>query len=136
MYSKRNGAYIKKLIVIFNHGKLTEDQAYYAYDVLKIGEIIYMNEELKSIWSEIDPFEDVVNVEKIEEFLLKSSKPYDYVLVQGEFGATFKTVNFCLENERIAIYATTERVSREMRNDDGSVSKTSEFKFVRFREYG
>jgi len=122
-------------LVIFNHNLLTNEQQ---TSIKSYGchNVIYLPDDLKTIWKNIDPVTEKIELlKKIEEFTLKSTNPFDYVLIQGEFGATVKLVNFCFKHNRIPIYATSKRESIEERQADGSVVKKSVFKFVRFRKY-
>jgi len=122
-------------LVIFNHNLLTDEQQ---ISIKSFGcqNVIYLPDELKSIWKNIDPATEKIELLKnIEEFTLKNTNPFDYVLIQGEFGATVKLVNFCFKHNRIPVYATSIRESVEEIQADGSVVKKSVFKFVRFREY-
>ena len=126
---------MRKMIVIFNHEVLSEEQIKYSKSKLDVSDIKYLDEDLKQIWRQIDPFLDKLDLSLIEDFVLKNSEKKDFVLIQGEFGATYKLVNFCFKYGRIPLYATTERKSVEEKNEDGSVEKRSLFRFVRFREY-
>lgn len=56
------------------------------------------------------------------------------VLCQGEFGVTYHVVRLLKKNGIRAVYACSERRTIEKKTDEGTV-KTSEFHFVRFREY-
>jgi len=125
------------ILVIFNHGSLSKEQVQYLYNVKNIIEanILYLSDDLKKDWSSIDTLPDTVNTTKIEDFIIAKTVQGDYVLVQGEFGAVFKLVNFCFKMNRIPIYATSKRISQDFVKDDGSVEKRAVFKFVRFREY-
>lgn len=59
----------------------------------------------------------------------------DAVLCQGEMTMTFILVQI-LQKKGIPVYAaTSERISVESLNSDGSVEKKSVFKFIRFRRY-
>jgi len=57
------------------------------------------------------------------------------VMCSGEFSLTFYVVKRLREQGIITVAATTERVTVENTNADGSVEKRSEFRFVQFREY-
>ena len=57
------------------------------------------------------------------------------VLCQGEFNYTFEMVAQ-LKNLGVKVMAaTSERISREELQPDGSTKQISTFRFVRFREY-
>ena len=123
------------MLVIFNHDILTDEQVLYAHNKLNVSEIIYMPNELKLIWKQIDPLAQVIDLKLIEEFILKNTIKNDFILIQGEFGATYKLVNFCFKHKRIPIYATSERQVVEKKKADNSVEKRSLFRFIRFRKY-
>lgn len=57
------------------------------------------------------------------------------VLCQGEFNYTFEMTARLKSLGIKVVAATTERVSVEEIQDDGSTRQTSTFRFVRFREY-
>ena len=56
------------------------------------------------------------------------------VMCQGEFGLTYQVVNMLKERGVCVVYSCSERRTVEKKTDSGTV-KTSEFSFVRFREY-
>lgn len=122
-------------LVVFNHNQLTDEQIS-ALKFIDCQKAVYLSDELNSVWKNINPATDKIeSLKNIEDFILKNTNQHDYVLIQGEFGATYKMVNFCFEQGRIPVYATSKRESVEERQSDGSVVKKSVFKFVRFREY-
>lgn len=56
------------------------------------------------------------------------------VMCQGEFGITFIVVNLLKAKGIRVIYSCSERRTAEKKTENGLI-KTSEFSFVRFREY-
>lgn len=56
------------------------------------------------------------------------------VMCQGEFGLTYHVVNMLKKRGIRVVYSCSERRTVEKKTDNGTV-KTSEFCFVRFREY-
>lgn len=127
---------MKKMILIFSH-KLTDVQIQSAKDSLEVEEFIYLPEELQSIWSNIpaeikdisDYIEDIINW--IDEIGVKD----DLILVQGDFGATYRVVNHSISKGLIPIYSTTKRKAKEIKNSDGTISLTHKVSHVIFREY-
>lgn len=87
-------------------------------------------------WSQIPADADNVcdYVEDIKVFLRREAKEGDILLVQGDFGATVNLVTFAESAGLIPIYATTERVAKELVDGD-KITTTREFKHVRFRHY-
>ena len=125
-----------KLYLLFNH-KLMEDQTADAYKTLKIDEIIYLPKELLEIWSNIPAEEEHIGyrLEEISQYFTQHLKAEDYVLIQGDFGATYLMVQKIIELGAKALYATTKREAVE-KIINGKHVKTSTFKHIRFREYG
>ncbi len=70
----------------------------------------------------------------IRKWILKESKEHDYVLIQGEFGATFYLVDYCFNIKRVPIYATSIRQVEEKAEDDITITNRT-FKHVNFRKY-
>lgn len=56
------------------------------------------------------------------------------VMCQGEFGLTYQVVTLLKQKDILTVYSCSERKTIEKKTDNGTV-KTSEFCFVRFREY-
>ncbi|WP_456416624.1 CRISPR-associated protein Csx20 [Methanocaldococcus sp.] len=123
------------MFLLFSHN-LTNDQIKDAKENLKVNKFIYLPKELQNIWSNIPPeVEDITDYLKpIKEFLKNNANDGDYVLIQGNFGATYNMVNYAFENNLIPIYATTKRVVKEV-IEDGKVITIREFKHCRFRKY-
>ena len=126
---------LPKMFLLFSHN-LTDDQINDARENLKVDKFIYLPKELQNIWSNIPPeIEDITDYLKpIKEFLKNNANDGDYVLIQGDFGATYNMVNYAFENNLIPIYATTKRVVKEV-IEDGKVITIREFKHCRFRKY-
>jgi len=126
----------KKMFLIFSH-HLTDKQIREGAEVFNIDEYIHLPEELQSIWSNISPdTEDISNeVDKIIDWLEEKLDPDDAVLVQGDFGATYKVVNYLKSKGIKAVYSTTKREAEEEASDDGKVTVKHVFSHVIFREY-
>ena len=123
------------MYLLFSH-KLTSEQERDAENSLKIEKFIFLPQCLQDLWSYIPPqIEDLEDYLKpIFDYLNENIKVGDFVLVQGDFGATYKVVNLVKSLNAIAVYATTKRNSVE-KVIDGKVVKTSMFKHIRFRKY-
>ena len=90
-----------------------------------------MKEQLHSIADELPQKASVelviqkiimaVNLRPIFDWLLKQAQTDDYILVQGDFGVVYFTVNFAFQNGLIPIYSTTQRKAVENKLPDGSV---------------
>lgn len=123
------------MILIFSH-TLTEEQINDAKETLQISEYIYMPKSLQYLWSNVPSSINDLNsyLIEIQTFILDNSSEGDYVLVQGDFGATYNTINFCKKNKRITIYSTTKRQSKEIYRNN-TIEKVSYFSHLSFREY-
>jgi len=122
------------LFLFFSH-RLTDEQKQDAIDSLNVKNFIELPSELEEVWSNIPPdLEDLNSVLKpFKEFLKNVAKEGDYVLISGDFGATFQMAKFCYENNLLPIYATTKRETIEIKLEDGKVEKRSIFEHVRYR---
>ncbi|HAY20616.1 MAG TPA: hypothetical protein DCY27_00280, partial [Desulfobacterales bacterium] len=69
-------------------------------------------------------------------WLVGQATPGDYVLIQGDFGATYLMVRFALEHGLIPVYATTSRQALEEHLPDGTVKLLHYFQHQMFRRYG
>ncbi|MCC7429520.1 hypothetical protein IT568_01635 [bacterium] len=119
-------------LLLFSH-KLTQEQI---TDTEKMQvSLIYLPEDLQKAWSNFSPESEKVDVEIFEEWLLKNSQKGDFVLVQGDFGAVYKLVNFCFLSGLIPVYATTKRETTEKEIPGGKMEKISVFRHVRFRKF-
>ena len=125
------------LFLIFNH-IFTEEQKEDAREKLKINNFINMPDNLKIIWANIPPELDSISdfINPIKQWVLESSRPKDFVLIQGDFGACYLMVNFALKNDLVPIYATSKRQAKEDILPDGSIRLLHYFKHYGFRKYG
>ena len=126
---------MKKMILLFSHN-LSYEQKQDAKLNWGVEEFISLSTKLQNIWSNVPAdLEDITEyLEPIREFLMQNVAKNDIVLVQGDFGATFKIASFVKFIGGNALYATTKRnvVEREI---DGKSVKTSVFEHIRFRKY-
>lgn len=123
------------MFLLFSH-KLTNDQIESAKKDLNCENLVYLPEELQNLWSNIPPAEEGYKyLTNFKTFILNNYKKGDYVLIQGDWGYTYHMVNFCKEIGVIPVYSTTERNSKDIINNDGSISKISLFKHVIYKRY-
>ena len=123
-------------LTIMNH-PLSSEQKEYAKNEFGIENFLFLPDNLKEYFFDISPFEDL-DLEKLNlvtEYIKNNLKKGDLVLIQTEFGVTFYLVDFCIKNDFIPVYATSNRVYEEVINKDGTVNKKHIFKFVKFRKY-
>lgn len=125
----------KKLILLFSHNLLEEQRKAAKKELYEKIEIIELPKDLREIWSNIDPLdEERKKIEEIKKYILSTAKIGDYVLVQGEWGYTYKMVKFLKENNYIPIYSSTQRDSEE-KYKNGKIEKISRFKHVKYKKY-
>lgn len=123
------------MFLLFSH-KLTNEQIASAKKDLNCENLVYLPRELQNLWSNIPATEqDYEHLIHFENFIFKNYKEGDYALIQGDWGYTYHMINFCKKIGVIPLYSTTERNSREVFNQDGSVSKISLFKHVIYKRY-
>ncbi|MEO1959007.1 MAG: CRISPR-associated protein Csx20 [Nautiliaceae bacterium] len=126
---------MKKMFLFFSH-RLTYEQEMDARESFFVEEFIYLPKELQEKWSNVPPeLEDLSEYALLFfSFLEKNAKKGDFALIQGDFGLTYKMVNFAKSIGVIPVYATTKRVVKEIKNGD-KIIKQSQFKHIRFRKY-
>lgn len=124
------------LHLLFNH-TLTPKQETDAFESLAIGNITYFPDELLGIWKSIPPEEQHIKkmLSSIYVYLKQSCQKGDYILIQGDAGATYLLVQEAFTLGLIPVYATTKRISVEKMIDAKQV-KTSVFEHSIFRKYG
>ncbi len=131
------GKKLIRLFLLFNH-TITHLQEGDARASLGVEEIISAPAEIQHLWSRVPP--DLAGLsgflEPVCQWLREAAVQDDYILVQGDFGATFLLVEFALENGLIPIYSTTARTVVEKHLDDGGVKLEHNFRHVCFRRYG
>lgn len=125
----------RQMLLIFSH-KLTEKQREEAVKRYKIGEFIKPDDIILNKWANIPPkLEDLSEyLTQLREWIDAKSNPGDYVLIHGDFGATFTMVNHCLGRGLIPVYATSQRRAVEKRMGE-TIKISREFEHVSFREY-
>jgi hypothetical protein len=126
----------RTLLLLFNH-QLTPDQDSDARESLGVSKVLEPPEALRELWGNVPP--DLTDLggylEPLRQWLTAHSAPADYVLIQGDFGATYLMVDFAFEKELIPIYSTTDREATEELQPDGSMKLTHRFQHNRFRKY-
>lgn len=110
---------MKKFIVLMSHD-MSEEQKTDVKNFIDISKIVEAPQNIKAIWSNINPkgILDKIELSKIINWIEQNSKIDDYILVQGEFGATFYIVDYCFKKGLIPVYATTKRRVTEAREGD------------------
>ena len=125
-----------KLLLIFSH-RLTDQQVKDAEESLGIMEFICLPGDLQAQWSNINPYGDLPEelFSQLKHWFIENAESGDYALIQGDFGATYITVNMTFKLGLIPVYATTERVSKEIANQNGEIERKQIFKHVCYRKY-
>ncbi|MBW1705831.1 MAG: hypothetical protein JRJ86_11795 [Deltaproteobacteria bacterium] len=127
----------KTLFLIFNH-EITSLQQEDAKHSLGVEKIVDLPNDLKELWRQVPPDlpEIISYLGPIKSWLKSQASKNDYVLIQGDFGASYIMVNFAFEKGFIPIYSTTSREAVEEYGRDGSVKVVHNFKHQIFRKYG
>lgn len=125
------------LFLLFNH-TLTETQEADARQNLGVAAIVLPPPEIRRLWGEVPPEADSLadHLAPICAWLAQESKPGDYILIQGEFGATWIMVNEAASIGLVPIYSTTKRMTEEVDLPGGEVDIRHRFVHVRYRRYG
>ena len=127
---------MKRMFLCFNH-ELTREQIQDAKRNLNIDEFIHLPSRLKKLWQNIPP--DLLDISSylkpIIDWLKTKTREGDFILVQGDFGATYLIVQFAFKEGLIPVYATTKREVIEKKMPDGKVEMIHQFRHVIFRRY-
>jgi hypothetical protein len=128
---------VPSLFLLFNH-RVTAAQQSAARKQLGVAALITLPPELQQLWSQIPPELPTLAayLEPLETWLISHAQANDYVLIQGDFGATFLLVRFALNHDFIPVYATTSRQAIEEHLPDGAVKMVHRFQHQMFRRYG
>ena len=124
------------LFLLFNH-RLTAAQEADARLSLGVDRIVVPPPEISRIWVEIPPDADEIttHLAPVFSWLSDCARHNDYVLIQGEFGATFILVHEAIRLGLVPVYSTTRRQAVEQHLPDGKVEISHIFSHVRFRRY-
>ncbi|MBT3386898.1 MAG: hypothetical protein HOG03_23990 [Desulfobacula sp.] len=127
----------RKILLLFNH-QFTIGQEEDARRSLGVKTILALPDHLKKLWSQIPPEKESIEafLMPIKDWTQRKASNRDYVLIQGDFGATYLMVNFAFEQGLLPVYATAVRKASEKIQSDGSVKMEHVFNFCRFRKYG
>lgn len=126
-----------RLFLLFNH-RLTAQQILDAKRSLEVSEFHYPPGDLQGRWSRIPAEEPAIEsfLSPFKEWLNGSACTGDFLLIQGDFGATYLMVQFAMQRRFIPIYSTTKRYAQEETLPDGSIRLVHHFTHMRFRRYG
>jgi hypothetical protein len=124
------------LFLLFSH-TLTSEQETDIQANWVIARIVTLPDDKQAQWSNVPPEPESITffLKPIFDWLHQMAQPGDLVLVQGDFGATWLAINFCLSHHLIPVYATTRRQVIQTTRSDGSIHTQRLFKHERFRKY-
>lgn len=125
------------LLLLFNH-EPTPVQLVDAVQSLGVLVVKRPPEDIRLLWCSVPP--DLSGIREylrpVSRWIFTTGSPGDFVLIQGDFGATWLMVHYTKKKGMIPVYSTTERITTEKMKEDGTVKLYHEFKHVRFRRYG
>lgn len=123
-----------KAFCLLNH-VLTENQTTDLKEIWHCEKIMYPPEHISAFWAQI-PEADITGdlLRSVTEWLESETVKGDIVVIQGEFGATFAMVDWCMKRGLVPVHSVTQRVSEEKR-DGETVYRSYIFKHIRFRKY-
>ncbi len=126
-----------KLFLLFNH-QITDEQRKDAAASLAVSSIMEPPEAIRDVWKRIPPELPAIDehLAPVISWISRQAGAGDYLLVQGDFGATYLMVRFAIEKGMIPIYSTTERIVVEEKQADGTIHLLHAFRHRRFRKYG
>ncbi|MFH0784214.1 MAG: CRISPR-associated protein Csx20 [Pseudomonadota bacterium] len=130
-------SFTPNLILLFNH-RLTARQEEDAYSSLGINRIILPPVDVQMIWAQVPTDADELTgyLAPVFAWLAAAAQPGDFVLIQGEFGATYLAVEMAFRLSLVPIYSTTRREAMEEHVADDRVEIRHTFSHVRYRKYG
>jgi len=127
----------KRLFALFSH-QLTDLQRNDAHRSLGVAEFVWLPPGLQALWRQIPAELEGIDgyLSPFKEWLAAEGRAGDYVLIQGDFGATWIMVNHAFQLGLVPVYSTTERQAGETITADGAVQLVHHFRHRRFRRYG
>lgn len=127
----------RKFISLMNH-TLLDSQITDAKQSFGSLEFIEPPQCLKSLWSNISPYEPAISeiLKPVVEWLNTTAVKDDFILIQGDFGACYLIVNYAIDSQLIPLYATTRRLSSDSIDQNDCITTQRQFKHIRFRKYG
>lgn len=126
------------LFLLFSH-YITDEQYKDARQFLGITDFVRLPDDLQQHFSNVPADLETIDeyLQPILDWIDEHCTDYnDYILIQGDFGATYFLVDYCKQmNYATPMYATTERKSVQEVQEDGSIKTQRIFKHKRFRLY-
>ena len=127
----------KKVFVLLNH-ELSELQLKELRQQLQIKSVVCADDDVIALWKQVPsngelPLDTLKS--KVIGWFEQRAEEGDYVLVQGEFGASFYIVDYCFQKGLVPIYGTSRREYTERKNNNGGVVRQHVYRHVCFRKY-
>jgi len=122
---------IRNAFCLLNH-EITPKQIDELNSRFGVKHIIHPPDCISALWGDIPTDTELF----IEPFInwLNAAQRGDLVILQGEFGATFRLVDFALKKELVPLYSVTKRIAKETR-DGEKVYRSYIFEHICFRQY-
>ena len=126
----------KSMLLLFNH-TLTDLQKRDARCALDVDQIKSPPAHIMALWRQIPAHLPEIKgfLKPVRAWVEHFSTPGDYVLIQGDFGATCLMAAFAFQTKCIPVYSTTERIYNEHMQPDGSIELRHKFKHCIYRRY-
>lgn len=124
-------------LFLLSPGSLCAEQEREVEKKFKVRFITSLPTDLQKIWKKIKPAGDldVKSLGMITGWLEDYACKDDFVLVQGDPGATVFIVEFCFDAGLIPIYETGRVICEKAGKDASSAEPKEIFKHVQFRKY-
>ena len=127
---------MSNIYLLFSH-RLTQIQIDDAKQSLGVYNFIYLPDNLQKLWSNIpsdkEGIKDYLN--PIKKWLKSKVEKKDYILIQGDFGATYIMVNWSFKQGFTPVYSTTERKVIKEVNQENEVISKKVFEHKKYRVY-
>lgn len=128
-----------RLFVLLSH-RLTAAQITGAATQLGVAAtaVVYLPRELLDRWAGVPPdaaLDWSTFLDPFYRWIAEHVTPADYLLVQGEAGATYALVRTCVARGLRPLHTTTERRSEEVTTPDGTVRTVRHFLHRAYRLY-
>ena len=127
---------MKNILVVMSHN-LNQEQIN-GLNEMGLNPVILsnVNSDLANTCKQIDPNFSKADIQKIADSVVRQavSVGATALMIQGEPSLFFSAVENAKDRGINCFVATSERVSVERENADGSVVKTNVFKHVKFRQ--
>ena len=127
---------MRNMLILLNH-RLSDEQVCDARKNLGIESFIKPSFSISEYWKNIDPSGKLFK-EKLTEILdwiNSDSQIGDYIVIQGEFGASFYIIEYSFNKGLVPVYATTKRVYAENSLKNNKIERKHVFRHVQFRRY-